>query len=128
MTTQAVAGLHEHDRRDVGFLGAKAFEAAVQRFFDHPDEIVLGKETANAAHARFSRAVAGVVEAHPGRTIAIVAHGTVIALFVSRMTGAVGLSAFEFWKRLGLPSFVVLSLPELRLDEVVWSVSDVGER
>ncbi len=47
----------------------------------------------------------------------VVAHGTVITLFVARRAG---LEPFPFWKRLGLPAFVALSLP----DYAVQSVSD----
>jgi broad specificity phosphatase PhoE len=43
-------------------------------------------------------------------------HGTVLTLFVARVTG---LEPFALWKRLGLPSFVVLSLPQLELVRVV---------
>jgi broad specificity phosphatase PhoE len=52
------------------------------------------------------------VESHPNQNLAIVAHGTVISLFVSRLTNA---DPFLLWKRLGLPSFVVLSLPDSQI-------------
>jgi broad specificity phosphatase PhoE len=37
----------------------------------------------------------------------IVAHGTVISLFVASLTG---ISAFSLWAELGLPSFVVVDM------------------
>ena len=46
---------------------------------------------------------------YPRDNLAIVAHGTVIALFVA---ACAGIAPHSFWRRLGLPSFVVLSLPE----------------
>lgn len=116
---QAVEGLHEHDRSDVGWLSAEQLDAAVADFFARPNELAFGRETADQAHARFSQAVAGVIERHGGQTTVVVAHGTVITLYVSRLAG---LEPFPFWKRLGLPSFVVLSLPDLKLLDVIGNV------
>jgi broad specificity phosphatase PhoE len=109
-------GLHEHQREHVGWLPNPAFEQAVTAFFTRPDELVFGEETAGQAGARFGAAVRDVLAAHPGQTVAIVAHGTVITLFVAQHAGAAPL---PFWKRLGMPAIVVLSLPELRLLEVM---------
>lgn len=112
---EMIQGLHEHERSSVGFLGAAQFEAAAVRFFEKQHELVLGSETAGEAHERFARAVAGVVEKYR-KSVAIVSHGTVISLFVAR---AAKLEPFAFWKRLGLPSFVVMSLPDFRLEQVI---------
>ncbi len=112
--------LHEHDRRDVKFLqDGKEFQRLVARVFQDPDKLVFGGETADQAHERFARAVSGVIERFPDRNPALVSHGTVITLFVSRVVGA---EPVRFWKRLGLPSFVVLSLPDLSLLKIVESV------
>jgi hypothetical protein len=70
------------------------------------------------AHRRFASALNAILEDNKG-TVLVVSHGTVISLFVSRATGIDG---FSLWRRLGLPSFVVLSLPGLRLKEVVEQV------
>jgi broad specificity phosphatase PhoE len=99
---------------------AVAFEAAVARFFAHPAELLLGRETADEAHARFAGAVAAVMGRHRGETVAVVAHGTVITLFVARATGQ---EPFALWKRLGLPSFVVLAWPGLEVSRL-WSGHD----
>ena len=114
-------GLHEHDRSNVAFESTEWFEAAVARFFAEPGRLVFGNETADQAHRRFSEAVANVLEEHPEQNVAIVAHGTVMTLFVAR-TG--GLEPFPFWKRLGLPAFVVLSRPKFDLVRVVERVED----
>ncbi|CAG0954495.1 partial 2,3-bisphosphoglycerate-dependent phosphoglycerate mutase, partial [Anaerolineae bacterium] len=98
-------GLHEHDRRNVPFMPLEQLEARVAEFFAKPNELVLGNETADAAHTRFANALERVLEKHPDKDIAVVAHGTVIALFIARTN----VMPFEFWKRLGLPSIVVLS-------------------
>jgi broad specificity phosphatase PhoE len=98
-------GLHEHDRRNMPFMRREELEARVAEFFAKPNELVLGSETADQAHARFADAIARVIEKHPQKNIAVVAHGTVISLFIARANPM----PFEFWKRLGLPSVVVLS-------------------
>jgi broad specificity phosphatase PhoE len=116
---EIVEGLHEHERATVSFLERGAFDAAVAAFFARPAELILGEETADQAHARFAAAVSGVIARYPGRTIAIVAHGTVISLFAAR---AAGLDPYPLWKSLELPSYLVLSLPDLHLLTVVESV------
>ncbi|MBI5651363.1 MAG: histidine phosphatase family protein [Chloroflexi bacterium] len=99
-------GLHEHERRNVPFMPRAELEARVAEFFAKPSELVLGSETANQAHARFANAIHRVLEKYPQKNIAVVAHGTVISLFVARTQPM----PFEFWKRLGLPSIVVLDV------------------
>ncbi len=102
-----VEGLHEHDRSDVSYLSRDEFEKTVHAFFLNPDRLILGSETANGAHRRFTQAVNSILRSHPNRSIVIVSHGTVISLFVSRLTG---ISDFSLWNDLGLPGFVVLEM------------------
>jgi broad specificity phosphatase PhoE len=99
--------LREHDRSKVSYLSHEAFQASVREFFQHPDQHVFGTETADEAHGRFYQAVHSILNQHKNKTVLIVSHGTVISLFVSRLTGS---SDFELWSRLGLPSFVALDL------------------
>ena len=99
--------LREHDRSNVPYLSHEAFQGSVRAFFQNPDELVFGQETANQAHARFYRAVHAVLNEHKNKTVVIVTHGTVISLFVSRLTGS---SDLELWNMLGLPSFVAMDL------------------
>lgn len=98
-------GLHEHDRANVPFLANDQFQAAIQEFFKKPDTLVFGNETAAAAYQRFSGAVNTVLRESPSKTVVIVSHGTVISLFVSRLTE---ISDMLLWSELGLPSYVVL--------------------
>jgi broad specificity phosphatase PhoE len=125
---ETAPGLHEHERGVVKSLGSREeFQARVVRLFERPSELIFGHETADEAHVRFARAVTNVLEQHPvgnpsspsGRSLAVVTHGTVMTLFIAR---ANGLDPVPFWKRLGLPAFAVLSLPDLHLLEVVESV------
>jgi broad specificity phosphatase PhoE len=109
--------LHEHERGVVTSTGGQAaFQAQVSRLFKRSDELIFGAETADQAHARFAGAVAAAIGRHPSGNLAIVAHGTVMTLFIAR---AAGLDPVPFWRSLGLPAFAVLSLPDLHLLEVV---------
>jgi len=117
---KTASGLHEHQRPRAGlFRIREQFEAQVARLFERPGELILGNETADQAHARFATAIAAVVGQHPAGNLVVVTHGTVLTLFVTRI---VGLDPVPFWKRLGLPCFVVLLLPDLDLLKVVANV------
>ncbi len=117
-------GLHEHDRRNEPFYDcAETFRKRVREMFEEPSQLVMGNETADAAHERFAVAVRDVLENHPTVNPVIVSHGTVITLLTAR---ANGIEPFSFWKRLGLPSFVVLTLPDFRLLDVIETVVGNG--
>ena len=107
LEVQIVPDLHEHARSNVPYLSHDVFQTSVHDFFQKPDELVFGEETANQAYTRFYRAVHSVLNEHRSKTIVIVTHGTVISLFVSRLTGS---SDLELWSKLGLPSFVAMDL------------------
>jgi broad specificity phosphatase PhoE len=107
-----VDGLQEHERTHVPWLSSQEFESTIEEFFSQPDVLVFGDETANQAYERFSKTVFSLLEEYKDQDILIVAHGTVISLFISRLTGE---QEFSLWKNLGLPSFVVLDLQSKRL-------------
>jgi broad specificity phosphatase PhoE len=116
LEAESAAGLHEHERRTTPFTDHQAFEDSVARFFAHPDKLVFGEESSVDALARFSAAVGSLLAQQAGGNLALVAHGTVITLFVAQTNS---IEPFAFWKRLGLPSFVVLSAADLALLDVV---------
>jgi broad specificity phosphatase PhoE len=102
-----IEGLQEHERSKVPYLSSAQFESVVREFFENPDVLVFGSETANEAHERFSNAVHSVLAQQEGGTSVIVSHGTVISLYVSHLTGE---PDFALWNKLGLPGFIVLDL------------------
>jgi broad specificity phosphatase PhoE len=108
--------LHEHVHREAGLLRAEEFEAAVARFFAQPADLVFGSETADQAHRRFEQALSLVLEKYRDETVAVVTHGRVLTLLVTR---ALGLDPFPFWKRLGLPSFAITTWPDRGLLSLV---------
>lgn len=105
--------LQEHDRRGVPFFESQQdFFAAVNRFFNQPDELVFGNETAVQARERLSTAVIQQIAQHPDDTLAIVSHGTVITLFLTHHNPQ--LDTIPFWQSLTLPSALVLTLPDFK--------------
>ena len=113
-----VDGVEEHHRDNVPFLPIGEFEDSVRRFFSKPNQLVLGTETARQALDRFTVAIDGLIKSQQSDSI-VVTHGTVITLYVAE---AAGVEPMPFWRRLGLPSFVVLRVPDLRIDSIVDSV------
>lgn len=98
-------GLREHERGVLPFESPSVFDEHIRKLFLHPDAVVYGCESADAAHRRFESATRSAISSQPPGTLVIVAHGTVIALLVGR---ANGLDPFPIWKSLGLPSFIVV--------------------
>ncbi len=126
---RAVDGLQEHERSSVDFAPSPGeFETKLARFFDEPETLVFGRETAEEAKHRFCRAVSGLIPHRRqgvgyGEALCVVSHGTVISLFVA---AACAIDPMGFWRNLGQPSYVVMSLPELALLSVVRSVESAG--
>lgn len=120
LSVEVVGGLQEHDRGNVSFYESHdEFKEVVKRLFERPDELVMGRETAVQARTRFAKALDDVLANHSTGNIAVVTHGTVISLYIGQVAGV---GAYDLWGRLGLPSFTVLSLPDLRLVETVESI------
>jgi broad specificity phosphatase PhoE len=113
-------GLHEHVRDHEPYRSQDDFNAVVQRFFEHPSERVFGDETAAEALRRFVDAIKPLVS-EASENVAVVAHGTVISLYLAEKCGIDG---FDLWRRLETPSYVVLETPSLRLVEVVGSMRE----
>jgi broad specificity phosphatase PhoE len=111
-------GLHEHDRRGVGFLGRAKFAARIHDLFEQPDQVVFGSESATDALTRFATAVDRAIaeDASGGGDVVVVSHGTVISLFVATRSDVDG---ENLWATLGLPSYVSLELPNHRIVEIV---------
>lgn len=109
---RSMLGLHEQLRYTVPLHEDPAdFQAGIARFFAHPGEVVFGEENANDARTRFGNAVRAVMLAHPDEeSVAIVAHGTVMALLVAE---AGGLEPLEVWRGLGLLDVVTVEWPGL---------------
>ncbi|MBX6342603.1 MAG: histidine phosphatase family protein, partial [Thermomicrobiaceae bacterium] len=73
------------------------------------------EESADEAHARFSAAIDRALARHPTGTLAVVTHGTVMALFVARATGQEPFALWRRLQRLGTPAVVALPRPRLEV-------------
>jgi len=104
---RTAAGLEEHHRPFVpGGRRAEAdFAATMRRFFASPADRVFGEETASEAHDRFAAAIDVILAAEPGRHVAIVTHGTVLALYAAPFFN---LPPLDLWQRIAWPSFIVI--------------------
>jgi broad specificity phosphatase PhoE len=111
LSVHIAAGLDEHRRPYI----AEGFKDLMQRFFQAPDECVFGEESAVEATDRFGTAVDAAVKVNAGNTLAIVTHGTVLALYAAPLFG---LEPYFLWTRMSHPSFVVLD-PDARAGIVV---------
>jgi 2,3-bisphosphoglycerate-dependent phosphoglycerate mutase len=112
--------LHEHERpQAVGLYSRDQFETLLSAFFEDPDRLIFGSESADEAYLRFSGALDRLIRTYPQESLVLVSHGTVISLFVSRRCGV---PPFHFWKQLGLPSIIILSLPDFHLRYVIESI------
>ena len=111
---ETAPGLHEHDRGNVPMMRSGEFLSALAMFFKHPDRRVLGRETAHEAAGRFDRAIESLLSKHPEGNVAVVTHGTVLAMFASENGAG---DPFMLYRQLGLPSIVVFSAPDYALLE-----------
>jgi len=110
------ANLHEHDRGNVPHLRSGEFISLMEVLLRKPDQLVLGRETAAGALKRFRNALDDVLEQYGGddKAVAVVSHGTVIALLLEQVGGG---GAFDVWRAMKLPSFAVLRRPDLSVEE-----------
>jgi 2,3-bisphosphoglycerate-dependent phosphoglycerate mutase len=99
-------GVHEHDRSNVPHMRSGEFISHVELFFRKPDELTLGRETANQCLARFEAAIDELIRGNAGaKAIAVVTHGTVLSLYLANLGAG---KPFDLWRRMGLPSYAVI--------------------
>lgn len=122
-------GLHEHERGLSDFFASDdAFRQAVHTFFEQPNRLIFGHETAAQAQKRFTEALATLSVGYPGETLAVVSHGTVISLAVALWAGC---DAYAFWQRLPMPALIVVEFPEGKNERTtirVWPNRDKEDR
>lgn len=109
---ETAPGLQEHDRSNVPMMRSSEFLSALALFFKEPNRRVLGRETADEAAGRFAQAIEAVLARHPEGNVAVVTHGTVLALFASENGAG---DPFLLYRQLGLPSLLVFSVPDFRV-------------
>ena len=120
ITATAAEDLRELDRPLLPVLSRGGHEALNARVFQEFDRPVIGRESAAAALQRFDVAVRQRVGPPFERTVVVIAHGTVISLFVASVNPSI--DAFALWRRLRCPSYVILDQASLAFREVVEEV------
>ncbi|MGB7159876.1 MAG: histidine phosphatase family protein [Tepidisphaeraceae bacterium] len=113
---ETAEGLAEHDRSNVPQMPTREFISSVALFFKKPTELVLGRETAAQALDRVTSAIDRILSEKAGRHVAIVTHGTVLALYLAPLTRG---DPFDLWRRMGLPSFVMIDGETKQVIEMV---------
>lgn len=108
--------IFEHDRTNVPHMPSGEFISHVELFFRKPDELVLGLETATECVARFDAAVRPLPGEFTDPCIAVVTHGTVLALWLESVGAGRG---FDLWRRMGLPSWAVVDTDGWKVTEIV---------
>jgi broad specificity phosphatase PhoE len=105
--------LHENDRTGFGFQELDELRQRLHEFFERPNQLTIGNETANGALQRFAEEVGDILSRSQEQNSAIVTHGTVLSLFVARHNA---IQPFDLWERLGMPSYVVLDATSFSFD------------
>lgn len=84
--------------------------------FKNLGEAILGNESAADALARFESGIKEIIKDPQEDERLVVTHGTVISLFLEKHNKE--LKAFDTWKKLGCPSYAVVSLPDFKVLEL----------
>lgn len=112
-----LSGLQENDRTGLPYFhDAAALDAQMDTFFLRSADRVIGRETADEAHARFAKAIRRALASTAAESTIVVAHGTVISLLVGR---ANGVSPNVLRRDIDFTSFVVVSTPSFAIQAVV---------
>ena len=124
----AIAGdtapnLHETKRETVGYFEREAdFKASVQAAMTEPDKLLFGEETFTAARERFSKQLDTLLEQYPDETLAVVTHGTVMALYLAHLSEQ---DVVSLWNSLDMPAYAVImvSLAQKQVTKIVASIA-----
>ncbi|MCA0456089.1 MAG: histidine phosphatase family protein [Chloroflexi bacterium] len=114
------ADLRETHRKTAPFFADEtAFREAIATAMHQPQKLLYGEETFEAARLRFSAAVDRLTSAHPDETIALVSHGTILSLFLAHR---MNVPPYSIWSLLDMPAYAILTLPDLQVRELCFSL------
>lgn len=107
---EVTLGLEEH-HRPVGLRPAddEDFRINMRAFFDQPDTVVFGAESAATALLRFHSVLRKIMDKTDADGL-VVSHGAVMALLIAKGSGR---DAWSTWLGLTMPDHVVLEWPSL---------------
>ena len=103
---ETLANLSEHKRDSASRPQSDSeFLTLLECFFDHPEKLVFGTETAIEALDRFKSSVNFAISEEHDDTI-IVTHGTVLSLYLGYITKQ---DCFQIWRDLDTPDLVKIT-------------------
>lgn len=108
--------LREFERPVLSIVSEEEHTDRNEMIFESPDDAVMGTESANQALARFEEGIKAVLKDPIEEERLVVCHGTVMSLFLAKHNE--GVEAFDTWKKLGCPSYAVVSLPNFQILEL----------
>ncbi|MYD92100.1 MAG: histidine phosphatase family protein [Chloroflexi bacterium] len=120
LDVNVVPDLREHDRTGVKWRDAATRRQELQALFANPDDVVFGRESGSQALQRLKSAIDRVTKRTSGPWV-LVTHGTVMALYLARLTDR---AALEIWSQLGLPAVAAVDCRNRRLVELVAEFPD----
>ena len=112
LSTEIVPGLHEHERPLTSLTSEARYRKSIDRLFAEPDNLTFGSETANEAGQRFYQAVRPLLRRYPDQGLAVVSHGTVMAMYAAIHTN---IDPHAIWQQIGLPGALIFSRPQFQL-------------
>lgn len=107
--------LKEFDRPVLSIVSEEEHADRNEMIFENPDQVIMGTETANQALARFEEGIKAVLKDPLEDERLVICHGTVMSLFLAKHNEV---DAFDTWKKLGCPSYAVVSIPEFKILEL----------
>ncbi|MFT6070595.1 MAG: broad specificity phosphatase PhoE [Bacteriovoracaceae bacterium] len=116
LTHKINPALAEFDRPALSIVSEEDHFDRNEPLFTNPDEPYLGKESASAALERFEKAISEIIKDPLEDERLVVTHGTVMSLFLNKYNEE--LDGFDVWKKLGCPSYAVVSVPDFKVLEL----------
>ncbi len=112
LPVEIVPGLHEHERPVARRVSEDHYRKTIAKMFAEPEILSFGYEAASVAGKRFNRAVQPLLQRYPDQGLAIVSHGTVMAMFTAIH---LNVDPHAIWQRIGLPGALIFTRPQIQL-------------
>lgn len=112
-TVRVIPGLRELDRPVLPIVDKQEHERLNRPLFEQPSRAMLGEESADAALARFSEAIAAaLVDLAENANVVAITHGTVMALFAAAHSG---IDPWKLWRKLECGDRIMFEIPGFQL-------------
>lgn len=119
---ESASDLQEQSRSTAPyFADVQVFRAKIRAAMAEPDKLLFGEESFTDALQRFTQQIDSLLKQYPDDTLAIVTHGTVLALYLAHLSGQ---NAYVLWESLSMPTYVVISLPHKTVEKIVTGFAD----